>query len=225
MRDSGDRYAVSRCQCKSGWHLRIPDRYVSCNGTFFLIFYHHSILYLFSYLPLIMVCCFLYPELPCIYINFCIIGSFFCIGSLHRCCIYTFMSISLILCNTMKNDRHRYTVWQIRTVKRKSILIRIQSGFYLPCFVCLSCFLIRHRIIDLLLYPQYFHTVSSACQYQSLRQTDICYIYILRNCSCRHIIYYNPVGNLLSGLPLIFVCSFINFKSWAVWPYFCHIFA
>ena len=171
-----------------------------------------------------MIRCFLYPELSWIYINLCIICSFFCIRSFYRCCIHTLMSVSFLLCNTMKNNCHRCTVWQIRTIESKTISVCIHSGLYLSCFICLSCFLIWYRIIDLFLYSQNLHTVSTACKHQSLRQTNISYIHIFRNCSCRHIVYHNPVGNLLSCLPFIFIGCFTDFKFRTVGPYFCQIF-
>ena len=221
--DSAYRYILCRWKRKSCRHTGIPDSYVPGHCTCFFILHHHIVLYLFSDLPFIMICRFLNPEFSWIYIYFCIIRSLICISSFYSCCIYAFVSICLFLCDTMENNRYRLTVWYIRTIKGKSVLICIQLRIHRSRFICLSCFLIRYGIVYLLLNSQYFHALCTTCQNQSLRQTNISNSYIFCNCSCRYIIHYDPVSYLLSCLPFIFVCCFINFKLWTVRPYFCHI--
>ena len=220
-----DRYIICWFQCKSCRHLCIPDSHLSGYCAFFFIFDHYIILYQLSYLPFIMICIFLNPEFSGIYINFGIIWFLFSVGGFCRCGIYTFMAISIFLCNTMENNRNWLTVWQIWTIKSKTICICIHTGFHSSCFICLSGLLIRYRIIYLLLNAQHFHTLSPISKNQSLWQTDICNVHIFCNGSGSHIIYHDPVSNLLSRLPFIPVCCFINLQMRTVHPYLCHVLA
>ena len=225
LRNSINRYIFHRIQNQACRHLCIPDCHISGNRSLIFILNNNLILNLLSCLPLIMIGCLFNPETSRIYIYFCIIRFFICIGSFYICHIYTFMAIGRLCSYTVKYKCDRLTVRQIRAIKSKAAFICFHMWFYRPAFISLPCFFIRNRVIYLRLYIQHFHTLGSPWQHKPLRKSDICHTDILCNCSGHRIIHYNSISNSIPYLPFIFICCFVNLQLRAVRPYFGHIFS